>query len=134
MASSQHPNTQRNDLFNRDHKHLHANQRHPYLDLSIQQWAVIIALFSNALFIESVIINRNKTIQVILAGDFSKMTGAFSPNNLTDDSLALFEALEAAEEATHSHIQHHHPPHRGAVEKKSVVKSKKKKKRADKHR
>ena len=128
MASSQQPHTHGNDLFNRDHNHLDANQRHPYLDLSIQQWAVIIALFSNALFIESVIVNRNKTIQVILAGDFSKMTGAFSPNNLTDDSLALFEALEAAEEATHSHIQHH-TPNRDAVEKKDVVKSKKKKKR-----
>jgi len=130
MASSQHPNTPDFDLFNRDHQHSHADQRHPYLDLSIQQWAVIIALFSNALLVDSVIINRNKTIQVILSGDFSKMTGAFSPNNLTDDSLALFEALEAAEETPHEQPpQHAHPPHRDTIEKNAGVKSKKKKKR-----
>ena len=126
MASSQRPNTQGNESI-RGHHHLHADQRHPYLDLSIQQWAVIIALFSNALHIDSVIINRNKSIQVILSGDFSKMTGAFSPNNLTDDSLALFEALEAAEEVPHEHHSPH-PSHRENA-KKNVIKSKKKKRR-----
>jgi len=127
MVSSHHPITPENELFSRDHHYLHANQRHPYLDLSIQQWAVIIALFSNALLVDSVIINRNKTIQVILNGDFSKMTGAFSPNNLTDDSLALFEALEVAELAPNIH--HHHQQHRDMVINSSTVKSKKRKHR-----
>ncbi|OPA81357.1 hypothetical protein BVG16_03330 [Paenibacillus selenitireducens] len=99
---------------------------HRYPELSVQQWAIIIALFSNALFVDSVIINRNKTVQVILGGDFSKM-GMVSPEALTDESLAIFEAVEAADAANLSQQHHHHPPTRSNPGgKKSGAKTKSK--------
>lgn len=129
MASSQRPKIRGKKQNTTDHKPKDS-QCHPYLNLSIQQWAVIIALFSNALLIDSVNVNRDRTIQVILSGDFSKMKGAFSPNNLTDDSIALFEAIDAADEATLVQQSVMKSPHREAVVNKSkvtVIKKNKKK-------
>lgn len=66
----------------------------PFKNVSVQQWAIIIGLLTNALIVESVVINRNKTVQVILGGDFGKHPGGFEAEDLVNESLGLFEAIE----------------------------------------
>ncbi|WP_028544166.1 hypothetical protein [Paenibacillus taiwanensis] len=73
--------------------------RPPNCPLTVQKAALIAALLYDWLLIESVIINRNKSVQVILAGDFGKI--GFSPDLFNSEQLAenvgLFEALEDAQ-------------------------------------
>lgn len=112
----------------RDKKH---NKQQSIPNIPVQNWATIIALFSNALIVDSVIINRNKTVQVILNGDFSNMN--FGPDVLLNDSLALDIALDIGEEADLSsqqqqHHQQEQQQHRRSVkaDKSRAYKSKKK--------
>ncbi|MGZ9586183.1 hypothetical protein [Paenibacillus marinisediminis] len=78
--------------------HKNSNQppcppKHP---LTVQKVVVIAALLCEWLRIESVIVNRSKSVQVILSGDFSRFKfgqDLFNEDLLAED-IGLFEALE----------------------------------------
>ncbi|WP_229106286.1 hypothetical protein [Paenibacillus sp. 1001270B_150601_E10] len=66
--------------------------------LTVQKTALIAALLYEWLIIESVIVSRSKSVQVILGGDFTKLglTPEMLFNQEIDQGLGLFEALEDA--------------------------------------
>ncbi|SMG27824.1 hypothetical protein [Paenibacillus aquistagni] len=71
----------------------------PRRPLTVQKTALIAALLYEWLVIESVIVSRNKNVQVILGGDFTKLglTPDMLFNQEINQGLGLFEALEDTE-------------------------------------
>ncbi|WP_028596082.1 hypothetical protein [Paenibacillus assamensis] len=64
----------------------------PIPPITLQKAVLLAAVLKDWLIVETVIINRNKTVQVILAGDFGKF--GIRPEFLNEDNVGLFEALE----------------------------------------
>lgn len=68
----------------------------PRRPLTVQKVALIAALLCEWLRIESVIVSRNKNVQVILGGDFSKflLQNDLFNDQLLAENIGLFEALD----------------------------------------
>ncbi|TVX92814.1 hypothetical protein [Paenibacillus agilis] len=68
------------------------NKPPPIPPITLQKAVLLAAVLKDWLIVETVIINRNKTVQVILAGDFGKF--GIRPEFLNEENVGLFEALE----------------------------------------
>lgn len=68
----------------------------PRRPLTVQKVALIAALLCEWLRIESVIVSRNKNVQVILGGDFSNflLQNDLFNEQLLAENIGLFEALD----------------------------------------
>ncbi|UHA72894.1 hypothetical protein [Paenibacillus sp. 481] len=67
----------------------------PLIPITVQKVAIIAAVITEWLFVESVIVNRNGTVQVILGGNFNEKS-PFNPELLHSNELAVLEALETS--------------------------------------
>lgn len=108
----------------------------PRRPLTVQKVALIAALLCEWLRIESVIVSRNKNVQVILGGDFSQflLQNDLFNDQLLAENIGLFEALDetglfpnAAEEAAAIGIANEEAEGLGGLETRNREKQKQRK-------